>query len=89
MVKKPSTSVAMQDLINQIRSAIPFDTPESVLCAGTCHGCSKKLLEFLSRELDDWESQLQSGEIPTLGEIDRLAKTSKKIYRVLQKNRLV
>ncbi len=79
----------MQNLVNQIRSAVPFDTPESVLCTGTCHGCAKKLLEFLACELDDWESRLQSGQIPTLGEIDRLAKTSKKIYRALQKNNLV
>lgn len=50
---------------------------------------SQKLLEYLDTELEFWESELASGETPTLGDIDRLAKSSKKIYKALKKNDLV
>ena len=86
---KPDTRTAMQTLINQIRLAIPFDTPMEKLCNGPCTGCSKKLLEYLDMELEEWEQKLASGETPNLGEINKLAKTSKKIYSILQKNDLI
>lgn len=79
----------MQQLIMQIRQAIPFDLPESQICSGICIGCAKKLLEFLISELDGWEFRLNQGATPTLGDIEKLVKTSKKIYRVLELNKLV
>jgi hypothetical protein len=86
---KPDTRTAMGDLIRQVREAIPFDTPTDILCTGICHGCSVKLLEYLDLELTEWEYRLEEGEQPTFGDLDRLAKTSRKVYRVLQKNGLV
>jgi len=86
---KPDTTTAMQDLIQQIRSKIPFDMPEAQACTGICNGCSQKLLEFLDTELISWEFRLNQGETPNLGDIKRLARSSIKIYRVLHKNQLV
>jgi len=68
---------------------MPFDMPEANICSGGCQGCSLKLLEYLDTELENWEFKLNAGELPSLGEISQLAKTSKKIYKVLQKNELV
>jgi hypothetical protein len=86
---KPDTLTAMTELIRQIRETIPFDTPESALCAGTCRGCSKKLLDFLDMEVEEWERNLESGDCPSLGDIERLAKRSEKIYFALKQNGLV
>ncbi len=87
--KKPDRPTAMWLLITQVRMAIPFDMPEANLCSGQCNGCSLKLLEYLDTELQDWEYRLQAGEVPDFGDINRVAKTSKKIYKVLQRNGLV
>ncbi len=86
---KPGTIQAMKNLIIQIREAIPFDTPTSKLCAGPCRGCPKKLLEFLDCELEYWEERLEYGDTPTLGDINTLAKRSKKIYYSLDKNGII
>ena len=83
---KPDTRTAMADLITQVRAAIPFDSAVTELCADSCDGCSVKLLEFLGAELDNWQYRLDQGEIPSLGDLDKLARSSRKIYRVLQKN---
>lgn len=83
---KPRPYQAMQTLIQQIRQAIPFNIPESSLCLGPCLGCSKKLIEFLDDELCDWQAKLAQGVEPNLGEIHRLARTAKKIYKVLKAN---
>lgn len=79
----------MRNLIRQVRNALPFGAPQAQICAGQCQGCSLKLLEFIDTELQGWETRLAQGEQPNLGDIDRLAKTSKKIYQVLQRNGLV
>lgn len=79
----------MHTLIEQVRLAVPFDIPEQVLCLGTCRGCAKKLLEFLDTELNHWEYRLGDGETPSLGDIQRLTKQSRKIYSALQKNGVV
>ncbi len=89
MSAKPDTHTAMRQLIEQIRTSLPFDRPESQLCIGPCEGCSMKLLNYLDTELLDWEARLGDGEIPTLGDVSRLAKSAKKIYRVLEKNGLL
>jgi hypothetical protein len=81
--------MAMQQLIEQVRVAMPFNLPEANLCSGKCNGCSQKLLDYLDVELEGWEYRLRIGEEPDFGEIQRIAKTSKKIYRVMQKNNLI
>jgi len=86
---KPKRSLAMVQLITQVREAMPFDLPEANLCSGQCNGCSQKLLEYLDTELEDWEYRLEAGETPDFGEIQRIAKTSKKIYKIMQRNDLV
>jgi len=86
---KPDTATAMRNLIRQVRETIPFDLPDAVLCADECKGCSVKLLEYLSSELDDWDYKLDQGEIPNFGDINQLARSSRKIYQVLQKNGLI
>jgi hypothetical protein len=85
---KPDTATAMVKLIAQIREAMPFDLRSEQICTDSCDGCSMKLLAFLETELDGWERRLQDGERPNFGDLNKLAKTSKKIYRVLQKNGL-
>ena len=79
----------MRRLIAQIRAAIPFEDPRSRACTGACDACSRKLLDFLEGELDDWERRLAAGESPNLGEVSRLARTSRKVYGVLERNGLV
>lgn len=86
---KPDRTIAMRQLILQVRTAMPFDLPEANLCSGKCNGCSQKLLDYLDIELEGWESRLKDGEVPDFGEIQRIAKTSKKIYKVLQQNDLI
>ena len=79
----------MRKLIEQVRTAMPFDLPEANLCSGKCNGCSQKLLDYLDMELEDWEYRLTTGETPDFGDINRIARTSNKIYRVMKKNGLV
>lgn len=86
---KPDRITAMKQLIEQIRASMPFDLPEANLCSGQCNGCSQKLLDYLDMQIQEWEFRLTQGETPDFGEIHRLAKTSKKIYKVLQRNGLV
>jgi hypothetical protein len=54
---KPKTPVAMQQLIQQVREAQPFDMPQ--------------------------------GDVSGLGDIQRIAKISRKIHKVLDKNGLL
>lgn len=79
----------MYGLIRQLREAIPLGLSEDDICGDSCEGCSSKLLIYLETELDSWESRLQEGVIPTLGDLDRLAKQGRKIQRVLQQNGIV
>ncbi len=86
---KPNPSIAMQNLIDQVRKHMPFGADESQLCSDNCQGCSKKLLEFLDTELDDWQRKLENGVQPNFGEIHRMGKTCKKVYTILKMNKLV
>ena len=86
---KPDRPTAMRMLIQQVRTAMPFDLPEANLCSGKCNGCSQKLLDYLDTELEGWQYRLDAGETPDFGDINKIAKTSKKIYRVMEKNGLV
>ena len=87
--RKPDTRTAMRQLIAQVKGAIPFGLAADELCGDVCQGCSQKLLIYLETELDAWEIRLSDGAVPTLGDLDRLARQSRKIYRVLQQNGLV
>ncbi|MRI32032.1 hypothetical protein EOPP23_03335 [Endozoicomonas sp. OPT23] len=86
---KPEPQAAMNQLIEQVREAIPFGLSEAEICSGECIGCAKKLMEFLDQELEDWSTRLDQGEVPKLGDLSKLAKSSTKIHRVLTKNNLV
>ncbi|MCP4596253.1 hypothetical protein [Neptuniibacter sp.] len=87
--RKPNVSVAMTNLIEQVRAVIPFDIPPSQLCDGPCTGCPKKLIEYLDTELEEWEYRIKQDEQPSLGDVHRLGKTSKRIYVALKKNGLI
>jgi hypothetical protein len=76
----------MRQLIVQMRASIPFGLSDEQICGDSCEGCSSKLLIYLENELDTWESRLEQGVVPTFGDLDRLAKQGRKIYRVLQQN---
>jgi hypothetical protein len=86
---KPDTVTAMRQLINQIRTALPFELVGDQMCGDSCEGCSSKLLLYLESEIEAYEQKLADGLIPTLGDLDRLAKKSRKIHRVLQGNGLI
>lgn len=87
---KPKTPEVMRDIITQIRAKFPFALSSEDLCAETCsYGCPLKLLEYMDAEISQWEMRLNEGQIPTLGDIAKLSKTSRRIYTVLEKNHLV
>ncbi|MGB0723169.1 MAG: hypothetical protein ACPGU7_12325, partial [Gammaproteobacteria bacterium] len=86
---KPDTTTAMHELIGQIREALPFGMPESQVCIPPCSGCSMKLLGFLETELDGWEYRLAEGEKPGLKELSNLARTGRRIHKVLERNGVV
>lgn len=89
MKPKPKTPQAMQQLIQQIRLALPFEAPQAYICNGVCKGCSLKLLDYLESELSGWQDRLENGEVPCLADLQKLAKSSKKIYKILEKNGLL
>jgi len=86
---KPRANLAMSRLLGEIRTGLPFGLPESVLCQKSCVGCPKKLMAYIEQEIETWEMALAAGDIPTLGDVDRLAKTSRKIAAVMVKNGLI
>jgi hypothetical protein len=88
---KPNTQVAMKNMIREIRNVMPFDAPEVVVCSdkNSCLGCSVKLLEYLESELENWEQLLDAGEIPGFKDLQKLEKTSRRIYKALENNGLV
>lgn len=87
--RKPDIRTAMRSLIDEVRQALPFESAEAQRCSGDCNGCSKKLLDYLETELDDWEHRLASGEKPGLDDLSRLVRTSRKVHRVLVRNGLI
>ena len=76
----------MRQLIDQVREAMPIGVNADELCGDSCEGCSGKLMLYLETELDSWESRLDEGEVPSFGDLDRLARQGRKIHRVLQRN---
>ena len=79
----------MTNLIHEVRAAIPLDQPVDDLCGDECKGCSVKLIEFVSAELETWEHKINEGVTPNLGELDKLAKTCRKVHAILEKNGVV
>jgi hypothetical protein len=86
---KPDATTAMTILLKQITETFPFDNPEAEICAGKCIGCPKKVLEYLSSEVDYYQAQLDDNQTPLLGDISRLALIAKKSYRSLARNKLI
>jgi len=86
---KPDAKTAMTLLLQQINDSFPFAMPEAEICAGKCTGCPKKVLEYLSSEVDYYQAQLDDQQTPLLGDISRLALVAKKSYRSLARNKLV
>ena len=80
----------MTALVVQIRTQIPFDElDEARICSGKCVGCAKKLLEYLEQEVIYWEEALNRAEVPSLGDVHKLGRSAKKIYKVLQVNKIL
>lgn len=86
---KPDAKTAMRLLLQQINETFPFTQPEAEICAGKCIGCAKKVLEYLSCEVDYYQAQLDNNEVPLLGDISRLALIAKKSHRSLVRNKLL
>ncbi|MBL4910181.1 MAG: hypothetical protein JKX78_09265 [Alteromonadaceae bacterium] len=86
---KPDPTTAMTVLLQQINDTFPFDKPEAEICAGKCTGCPKKVLEYVSSEVDYYQAQLDDKQTPLLGDISRLALIAKKSHRSLARNKLV
>ncbi|MCL6416267.1 hypothetical protein MIB92_11440 [Aestuariirhabdus sp. Z084] len=87
--QKPRSDLAMRQLIEQVRQQVPFGLSEAEICSGGCQGCSKKLLDYLDRELEDWSLKLDQGEMPNFADLNSLASRSKKIYAALARSHLV
>ncbi|WP_299794432.1 hypothetical protein [uncultured Shewanella sp.] len=86
---KPDTTQAMYILIEQIKQALPFGMPEHEICAGVCVGCPKKLMEYISSEVEYWECKLENHEKPSLLDLSDLARIGTKVHRSMKKNKLI
>jgi len=82
---KPTVKVAMSNLIVEARKRIPFSLSLSSDCEGRCDVCPYKRLEWLDVELGDWENRLKRGDIPSLGDLEILARNCREVYSILQK----
>lgn len=89
MCKKPDRKTAMQNIITLVRADFPFDAPDAQICAETCVGCPKKLLELTEIEIIHWESEMANGESPTFDEIYHFAKLCKNIRRGLVRSGII
>ncbi len=84
---KPSTTVAMRQLIEQIRNRIPLASSAADLCrdSDNCNVCALKLTEYLNMQLEDWEYRLDNQQIPNFGDLKKLAQSAEKIHHALKK----
>lgn len=89
MSRKPNTTDAMRQLIQEVKTALPLDLTPIDVCSDECKNCSIKLVEYIATELENWEYKLDAGDTPDFKDLSRLAKSSQKIYRALVKNGLV
>nr|WP_049766529.1 hypothetical protein [Shewanella loihica] len=88
MTRKPDSTTAMLQLIDQVKQAMPLNEPETFVCGpqGSCIGCPKKLLELVDSEMRYWESAIQQGDTPLLGEVSRFAKLCRNVHRGLARS---
>ncbi len=88
MTRKPDSTIAMLQLIEQVKQTMPLDDPETFACGpkGDCIGCPKKLLELVDSEMRYWESAIARGERPLLGELNRFAKLCRNVHRGLARS---
>ncbi|MBT3203936.1 MAG: hypothetical protein HOM14_14240 [Gammaproteobacteria bacterium] len=86
---KPNTTQAMSELIDQIKTTLPLDQSETITCTGQCKICPEKLVEFISMELENWEYRLENGDVPNFKDLNKLAKSSLKIHKALDKKGLI
>lgn len=89
MTKKPNTTEAMRHLIDEVKKTLPLDLSPIQACSDDCRFCSIKLIEYISSELESWEGRLNDGNKPDFGDLNRLAKSSKKIYAVMKKKGMI
>ncbi len=89
IIMKPTTKVAMENLIKEARERIPFHLTFSGNCEGRCEECPFKLLEYLDMDLCNWESRLKKGEVPSAADLYALASDCKRIYSILSKQGIV
>ncbi len=82
---KPNTTQAMRNLIAQIKATLTLEINAIDACSGQCNACHSKLVDFILMEIEDWESRLNSGEIPNFKDLSTLEKTGRKIYSALDK----
>ncbi|MDP6968604.1 MAG: hypothetical protein QGG88_05760 [Gammaproteobacteria bacterium] len=86
---QPNTTEAMQRMLAEIKQGLPFGESEAHLCSGLCLGCPKKVMAFIEDEVAAWEQAMANGQIPTLGDLQQLGKTAKKIHRLMVKNKII
>ncbi|HED14200.1 MAG TPA: hypothetical protein ENI62_11225 [Gammaproteobacteria bacterium] len=78
----------MYMLIQQARARLPFSDSMASVCHDQCRGCSRKLLEYIDSELNDWQQRLNAGQKPNFGQLHGLARKCHKIHSTLQHNDL-
>ncbi|MCL1091330.1 hypothetical protein L2744_17305 [Shewanella profunda] len=83
---KPNTQIAMQTLINKIKTTIPLNLEEAQLCQGQCLGCSKKMLEMLDAEISYWQF---SNVMPSLKDLKNIENIALRTYKILKRNNLL
>jgi len=88
-MKKPNTRAAMANLICEARKRLPFDLSFAGNCEGRCDECPFKLLEFLDMGLSHWESRLERGDTPNLGDVHRLGAECQEVHAILSAQNLV
>lgn len=91
MNKKPHLTVAMQQLINQVKAELPLYEPATFICGTNtdCIGCPKKMLEMVDSELCFWENAMKHGRVPKFDELRRFGKLCLSVRRMLIKNKLI
>lgn len=88
--RKPTTSVAMRQLLDTIRATIPFGLKEADMCQGICRGCSKKMMEMLDSEVSQWQVDLDNETAtPSLADLVFMEKLARRTYKILQRNNLM
>lgn len=91
MSPKPDRVTAMKNIIQQVKQELPLNDPQHFVCGpkGSCIGCPKKQLEIIDCELSYWESAIDNGDVPQLGDISRFAKLCKNVRRGLVRNKIL